>query len=152
MPNPPVRRMRTETAVARGAAKADKEPQEAQQREVKSSRKNNEERGHGYVSASVKDKHSTYYENHREVEVLREMFSDEDPPAHIRVGAGMTINLDNYESLRIDCAVTIPCNRERLQEAYEIASEFVAERISEEQVNWLGVADKTRSGKSGKGR
>lgn len=150
MSNEPVRRMRTNTASAR-AAKPDPEP--THRPATTSSRKTQqtEERGHGYVSASVKDKHGTYYENHREVDVLQQTFSDEDPAAFIRVGAGMTINLDNYESLRIDCAVTIPCKRESLKEAYDIASQFVSDRIDEEQVNWLGVADKVKAS-NGKGR
>lgn len=150
MSTAPVRRMRTDTASARGVSSAkstSKSPPERPEKRSSRQTKEVEERGHGYVSASVKDRHSTYYENHREVEVLREIFSEEDPAAFVRVGAGMTINLDNYESLRIDCGVTIPCKRESLKEAYDIASEFVAERISEEQVHWLGTAEKTRSGK-----
>jgi hypothetical protein len=158
MSTAPVRRMRTDTASARGAKPAPEAHQEATQRRAPVSSRaptkattNTEERGHGYVSTSVKDKHSTYYEQHREVEVLQETFSEEDPAAFIRVGAGMTINLDNYESLRIDCAVTIPCKRGSLKEAYDIASDFVADRINEEQVNWLGTAEKVKAS-SGKGR
>lgn len=159
MSTAPVRRMRTDTASARGTSKAIEEDPPRNQRTVNSSRvqktgpKSVKERGHGYVSTSVTDSktRNTYYEEQREVEVLQETFSEEDPAAFVRVGAGMTINLQNYESLRIDCAVTIPCKRGSLKEAYEIASDFVADRISEEQVNWLGTAEKTKA-TSGKGR
>lgn len=108
-----------------------------------------EERGSGYVRTEVKDRGGLYHEAEREVEVLRETFTEDDPPAYIKVAAGLTINMGNFESLRIDCAVTLPCRRESLQEAHQIASDFVAERISEEQTNWLGGSnEKTR----GKGR
>lgn len=157
MATTPTRRMRPGIAAARGAtAMAEASPAQPAKPPMKSSRPpsiTTEERGHGFVSTSVKDRQGTYYEDHKEVEVLKETFSEEDPPAHVRMGAGMTINLDNYESLRIDCAVTIPCHRDRLQEAYEIASAFVADRINDEQVNWLGSAEKSATNTTkGKGR
>lgn len=129
MPPPVSRRVRPATAATRGAASR---PQPRQ----------TEERGHGFVSTKMSDRQGTYYEDSKEVDVLRQTFSDESPAAFVRVGAGLTINMDNYESLRIDCAVTIPCSPQSLDEAYQIASDFVADKISEEQTNWLGSDDK----------
>ena len=108
-----------------------------------------EHRGTGFVRTEVKDRTSVYHEEDREVEILREMFADDDPPAHVKVGAGLTINLGNFESLRVDCAVTIPCHRSRIQEAYQLGSDFVSEAISNEQTNWLGSAKPTGKAKKG---
>lgn len=108
-----------------------------------------EERGHGYVRSEVKDRGGVYHEAEREVEVLRARFTEDDPPAFVKVSAGLTINMGNFESLRIDCAVTLPCKRGDLSEAHQIASDFVAERISEEQTNWLGGGNEKTRGKGG---
>lgn len=138
----PPRRMRPATASARGAANTPT---------PSTPKKTIEAKGRGFVSTSVKDRESTYHESHREVDVLNEMFTPEDPPASVMVGGGLTINLGNFESLRIDCQVTLPCRRDRLKEVYEIASEFVMARIDEEQIAWSGQADKQKMN-SGKGR
>lgn len=135
---PAVRRTRPANAVARGAAAPASAPTTRRVEEV----------GRGFVSTSVKDRKSTYYENHREVEVGRVQFSEANPAAFVRVGVGLTINLDNYESLRIDCAVTMPCDRTQLEEGYQIASDFVADKTAEEQTHWLGQPEVKR----GKGR
>ena len=108
-----------------------------------------EERGRGYVRTEVKDRGGVYHEAEREVDVLRQKFTEDDPPAYIKVAAGLTINMGNFESLRIDCAVTLPCKRGDLQNAHQIASDFVADRISEEQTNWLGSDNGKTRGKGG---
>jgi hypothetical protein len=106
-----------------------------------------EERGHGYVRTSVSDRQGVYHEEDREVEVLRAKFSEEDPPAFVKVSAGLTINMGNFESLRVDCAVTLPCKRTDLEAAYRTASDFVSERVSEEQTAWLGAGNQKARGK-----
>jgi len=76
------------------------------------------------------------------------MFDESDPPAYVRVGGGLTINQGNFESLRIDCSVSIPCKRDSIEEAYIIASDFVADKIAEEQTAWLGTGNvQTRKSK-----
>ncbi|KGP00282.1 hypothetical protein JT27_18295 [Alcaligenes faecalis] len=63
-----------------------------------------------------------------------------DHPALVRVGVGSTLNMQNFQSLRIDVSVTLPCDPapEAIQAAYEQASEFVAEKLTEEENQWLG--------------
>lgn len=147
-----VRRVSTGNAAARAAASAPPPPPVTRRitgsptPQTRASTRT-EVVGKGFVATSVKDKVSTYHEAEKEVEVLRETFTDDNPPAHVRVGAGVTINLGNFESLRIDCAVTIPCSRDRLDEAYEIASEFVVEKINEEESAWTGNAQRRKGGK-----
>lgn len=62
-------------------------------------------------------------------------------PAHrlarIEVSAGMTVNLGNFESARIDVRVSLPCDIDALPEAYEDASAQVAEFYNTEQARWV---------------
>lgn len=60
-------------------------------------------------------------------------------PAFVRVGAGQTYNLGNFESMRLDVSVTLPCLIEDIEETYTRASEFVAEKLQEEETQWLGA-------------
>lgn len=59
-----------------------------------------------------------------------------DRLAHVRFGAGLTINLGNFESARLDVQVELPCDVEGLTEAMEEASEFVQARLAEEEARW----------------
>lgn len=45
-------------------------------------------------------------------------------PAYIRVAGGKTVNLGNYESLRVDIAIEMPCapTQEGILETYEEAT------------------------------
>lgn len=42
-------------------------------------------------------------------------------PAVVKAGAGMTINIGNYESLRVDAGVELPCYAEEVEEAHRQA-------------------------------
>jgi hypothetical protein len=53
-------------------------------------------------------------------------------PAQLRIALGRTINLGNFESLRIDVSMTVPCYKEEADAAFEYASNWVKNRISEE--------------------
>lgn len=100
-------------------------------------------RAKGFVATKMTYKGDTVHEEEREEEgFLEATFTSEDPPATIRVGTGMTINLGNFESLRIDVAVTIPCHRSALDEAYEHAQDFVMTKMEEEQASWTGSSKK----------
>jgi hypothetical protein len=49
----------------------------------------------------------------------------------ITVEGGRTINLGNYESARIGVSVTVPCDKDTLNDAYEFATEWVSGKIVE---------------------
>jgi len=53
-------------------------------------------------------------------------------PAKVRVGFGLTINLGNYESARLDVSVEVPCYKEQVDDAYAAAKGWVEERVQEE--------------------
>lgn len=50
----------------------------------------------------------------------------------ISVGGGRTINLGDYNSARFDVHLTLPCDPENLDAAYNWAAEWVDNRIQEE--------------------
>jgi len=54
------------------------------------------------------------FEEHR---ILVDVF--ETAPAYAEASLGLTINLGNYESLRIDVGARIPCYKEELVEAHQ---------------------------------
>lgn len=127
------RRLGTGVAASRGAAPP----------------KTVERTGKGFVHASVSEKRTVYHEEEEQHAVgSPKRFSPERPPAYVRISAGLTLNLGNFESLRIDCAVELPCLPEDLESAYEEASDFVQEKIAQEEEKWVGVSGKS----SGKGR
>ena len=59
-------------------------------------------------------------------------------PAFVRVAAGQTINLGEYESLRVDVAITMPCYKEQVNETQTECAEWVAERLGNEVDQYLG--------------
>jgi len=63
-----------------------------------------------------------------EVGVLR----FETDPSHVEVGWGFTLNLGNYESVRMDVRIAVPCYLEDVDNAYEWARAWVRERLDHE--------------------
>lgn len=53
-------------------------------------------------------------------------------PAKVGVNMGLTLNLGNFESARIDVSISVPCYREETDEAYRYAREWVETRLGEE--------------------
>lgn len=61
--------------------------------------------------------------------------------AFVTFACGVTRNMGNYESLRMEVRVTLPCYVEEIDEVYLKAKEWVDERLNKE----LGeLADKTK--------
>lgn len=56
----------------------------------------------------------------------------ETTPAVVRRGYGLTMNLGNYESARIDVGIEVPCYIADIEKADEFARRFVDKRIKEE--------------------
>jgi len=49
----------------------------------------------------------------------------------IEVGGGMTVNLGNFESARLDIRIVVPCAKSEIEDAYEWASDWVSGKIQE---------------------
>jgi hypothetical protein len=56
----------------------------------------------------------------------------ETEPAKVRVGFGMTINLGNYESARVDTHVELPCYVEEIDDAFTAAWELAEDEIKKQ--------------------
>lgn len=54
----------------------------------------------------------------------------ETTPAEAAVELGMTINLGNYESLRVSVGARIPCYKEELEQAYDFAFQLVERELA----------------------
>lgn len=54
-------------------------------------------------------------------------------PTLLRVGFGVTENLGDFESLRVDISLTIPCYREELEDAAKFAEEWVSSRVMKDK-------------------
>lgn len=53
-------------------------------------------------------------------------------PAYVRVNAGMTKNMGNYESLRLDVSLTVPCYAEEIDAVFHSVADRVSVFLEEE--------------------
>ena len=63
----------------------------------------------------------------------------ETQPGSVTSKVGMTVNLGDFESLRIDVGVTLPCYKEEIEDAlaksFEIAEADLYRRVTEVKEN-----------------
>lgn len=123
------------------------EPAEAPQRRIQSENARQRAKATRMEPATVNassgmPKHN--YAEHSSEIIENVEFKPGQEPAFVRVAAGKTINMDNFESLRIDVSVTLPCLPSKLDDAYESASEFVTEKMASEEERWLGSSNTKR--------
>jgi hypothetical protein len=52
--------------------------------------------------------------------------------ARVSAGMGLTLNLGNFESARIDVSISLPCYCEEVEEAYDYARQWVEKRLDAE--------------------
>lgn len=58
-------------------------------------------------------------------------------PAYVRVALGKTYNMGDFNSLRIDVSVTLPCLPEDIHETHQEATDFCTEKLAEEESLWF---------------
>ena len=68
--------------------------------------------------------------------------------AFVRVEAGQTVNLGDFESLRISVAVTVPCYKEEVEDTTDQVCDYVAERLVDEVEAYVGDHDSGKKKKS----
>lgn len=61
-----------------------------------------------------------------------QLWPEEARVAKVRATASMTINLGNYESIRISTDAELPCVLEELEDCYKTAREFVDTKLNKE--------------------
>ena len=69
--------------------------------------------------------------------------------AKVRVGSSMTINMDNFESVRIHVEVELPCVIEELDDCFTTAKQFVDLYLNKEVADVRKFRDNRREGNSG---
>ena len=55
----------------------------------------------------------------------------------VSYGLMRTINLGNYENVKIDIAIEAECEKGDLEKAYKSVKRFVNEKIEEEMTEWV---------------
>lgn len=101
----------------------------------------NKQETHDHVVAPVvrvrrqyfvgKDPSSELYEDSTTLEVRK--FVTE--PAKVRISKGLTLNLGNFESARLDVDFTVPCYLEEADSAYTYADKWVENKLGVEVKN-----------------
>lgn len=76
-----------------------------------------------------------YGKENEKVEREVEEFSVE--PAYVRINAGRTKNLGNYESLRVDVSITVPCYRETINDTFDALGDEVESMLDYEVSRYL---------------
>jgi hypothetical protein len=67
-------------------------------------------------------------------------------PAYVRASFGLTINMGNYESVKCDISVSLPCYVEEIPEALAIAQKLAEEEVSRQQRIVKGKEDPDKEG------
>lgn len=62
----------------------------------------------------------------------------ETEPAYVRVNAGVTKNLGNYESLRVDVSLSVPCYVEEISAVEKKVAALVADMLDAEVEEYVG--------------
>ena len=65
-------------------------------------------------------------------------------PASVEIGYGLTLNIGNYESARIDVKLSVPCYREEADEAFAFARKWAEERVQQEVKEVRKIASGTK--------
>jgi len=79
-------------------------------------------------------------EKKKEIEFDSEQFLTE--PAFVKIGVGATRSIGDYESLRVDVAVTVPCYKERIDQTAAALGAKVALIFEKELDEWgVGLHD-----------
>lgn len=91
----------------------------------------------GYTDTTVEDridkkKPEMLHSQTKEWIFENRTFDPETPPVVIKLSMGVTKNLDNYESARIDVGIEIPCLPEEVPEYVERVKTWVGKMIQKE--------------------
>jgi hypothetical protein len=66
----------------------------------------------------------------REEQIEVDVFPDGTTPASVSFGVSTTVNMENYESVKITAMVTLPCYKEEIDDAFIVAKGIVDEQVS----------------------
>ena len=63
------------------------------------------------------------------------------PPAKVGCGMGLTINMGNFESRRVDAWVTLPCTEDSADDTYDKCHAFVSKKVEEKASQYIAERD-----------
>ena len=67
-------------------------------------------------------------------------------PASVEIGYGLTLNIGNYESARVDVRLSVPCYREEMDDAFAFAKKWAEERVQKEVAEVRKISSGTKTG------
>lgn len=102
------------------------------------------EHGKSFQTTSMSHRKQLLQETSSTDRILTRVFEDGEKPAYCRMGFGTTINMGDFNSLRIDVGVTLPCLPSEVDETLELAAEYCQKKLEDEEVLWLGASNKTK--------
>lgn len=62
-------------------------------------------------------------------------------PAYVRVNAGVTKRIGEYESLRVDVSISVPCYKEEIEEIIPAVADIAADKLDDEVDKFMGTYD-----------
>ena len=77
---------------------------------VRSRIRSNRAQGNISTSHEVKDSNGNVTKSKPEVLKPVDVFTSSDTPAYVKVSGGITKNMDNFNFIRVDVSVTLPCD------------------------------------------
>jgi len=75
----------------------------------------------------------------REVSEELAVHTFQSPQAYVGIKKGITVNMGNWESVRLDASISIPCYPEEVGSAYKFAEQFVEKRLEKEVNQVKGI-------------
>lgn len=138
--------------VVRGAparSRAAAEPEQAAPRRASRMPVNREVRGSRETTASFSQNKVTVREEAQSESLPARRFGPGEEPTIVRIGAGKTINMGNFNMVRIDVSVSIPCLPEGKEDAYDEAVDFLVEKMADQESFWTGNSTQRRANRRG---
>ena len=93
-------------------------------------------RGTAQVAAEVRQGKNVLASRSHDSALVDRKFQEGEEAAYVKVAAGLTINIGNFQSLRVDVSVSLPCLSSECERTYETASAYVAEFLQQEEAEW----------------
>ena len=56
-------------------------------------------------------------------------------PATVNAEVGVTINIGNFESVRVHIGLTVPCYKEEIDDCFQYAKDFVEQKVKAESAD-----------------
>ena len=65
----------------------------------------------------------------------------EADPAYVRVNAGVTKNVGEYESLRVDVSISVPCYKEEIDEIIPVVGDMASDHLDQQVALFMGTEE-----------